>query len=425
MTDVDRRPLVAAGAPGVGQSTAGRSPSIDALRGFALFGIIIVNAPFFAHPVSYIPTATSMWDALAIWATNAFGAGKFFLIFSFLFGFGFATILARSDAATPGDEARLRGRFLRRLAGLFAFGCLHAVFLFYGDILVLYAMLGLVLWGCRNAKPRTLLMAAAIIWLVAVALQTLVLQQANFDALAAGAGGRTMPGQGYLGGFLDGAAQRLKDLPQALAFVGLFNGPAALAMFLAGLAMGRLKLFPIPKERLARLRRPAFAAFAVGTLASGAAMMVVMIGIARPGSVSGMGISAAVLTLSLMAPGLSFGMAILVLRWAEANPGSAAMHWLAAAGASSLSGYILHSVILGAVFMGWGFGLYGALGPGLVFAAGVAAFLVVVIILNIWKRWFLFGPDEWLLRCFADLSWHPLLRPAAGEQRRNSLERRT
>jgi uncharacterized protein len=101
-----------------------RDIAIDALRGFALLGIIVVNAPYFAGPLAQMPTTAV--DLAAFWFSTAFGMGKFFLIFSFLFGFGFSIMLGRA----AGDQSPIKAKFFRRLFALFLIGALHAVFCF-------------------------------------------------------------------------------------------------------------------------------------------------------------------------------------------------------------------------------------------------------------------------------------------------------
>jgi uncharacterized protein len=374
--------------------TRKRSAPLDALRGFALMGIILVNAPFFAGPLRNLVPGNAL-DAAALWLTAAFAAGKFFLIFSFLFGFGFGTILARAEA--QGED--VRGRFLRRLSVLFAFGALHAWLLFLGDILMLYAVLGLALWACRGWPARRLLAVAAIIYLVGVALQTLALQAAVENSASQSA---PIIGQGYLGGFWDAAAQRLAELPDSLAFILAFNGAPALAMFLAGLALGRGGLFPPDKERLSKLRPLVHRCLAAGAAISGVAACAPFLTAAASYQ------AAAFAVLCLAAPLLSFGMAGAFLALAMRHEENRVVRWLAKTGGSSLSGYILHSVLFGAIFTGWGLGFYGALGPAAVLAIALGVFAAIVAALNFWRRFFRFGPDEWLLRSIVDLEWKPM-----------------
>ena len=386
-----------AGISGSGSGTArpARSPEVDALRGIALFGIILVNAPFFAGPLNSLHVES--WpDAFAIWLTGALFAGKFFLIFSFLFGFGFATLLARAER----EGADIRPRFLRRLLALFVFGALHACFLFAGDILMLYAALGLLLWCCRHWSRRSLLTAASLACLLGVLLQTAALWAVLHEATGGQAPAVT-PGAAYLGGFRDVAAARIAELPSSLGFVLFFNGLPALAMFFAGLALGREGAFPPPAERLRNQQWGYRAALVIAACVSGIAMLVVLSG-SQASSVIALAVLAAA------APALSYGLAGTALVLIHRHAGSHLVRWLAKSGSSSLTGYILHSVLLGAVFYGWGLGLYGALGPAAILAVGVAVFVVIVLSLNVWRHFFRYGPDEWLMRCFVDLEWKPI-----------------
>jgi uncharacterized protein len=380
--------------------TPDRSKAIDALRGFALLGIVAVNAQFFAAPLTSAPIFKSPLDILAYWFLSAFAMGKFFLIFSFLFGFGFATILDRAQASGK----PVRGRFFRRLLALFLFGLLHATFLFSGDILMLYALLGIVLWLCRSWSNRALLFATAVAYVIAIGCQVMLLQFTSEDLVPAA----IEPGRGYLGGFVEGARQRISDWPIVLPFILLFNGPAAFAMFLTGLAAGRLKLVPPTEELLVRLAPGASIALLVAATATGSAGALLLPG---SGFSSSLITSGAILD-AIFAPVLSFSMAIGVLFWATKAKDSGLVRWLAVTGSSSLSGYIVHSVILGAIFNGWGVGLYGSLRPASVLAVSLATFVTIVAALNIWKKWFRYGPDEWLLRSIVDLEWKPLRNPA-------------
>jgi uncharacterized protein len=180
-----------------------RDRAVDALRGFALFGVILVNVPFFAFPIYEGPALTTATDQLAFGALLTLAVGKFFLIFSFLFGFGFATSIAADNR-----RGRASGpRFAQRLIALLLFGLVHAVFLFIGDILILYAMLGVLLWLSRDLSPRTLLILSGLAYLVAIGAQAAALTATDFD----GDGVLSRATEAYLGGFWDAVAFRLSE----------------------------------------------------------------------------------------------------------------------------------------------------------------------------------------------------------------------
>ncbi|MFC0253246.1 DUF418 domain-containing protein [Massilia consociata] len=145
-----------------------RIDALDVLRGFALLGICIVNVEFFNRPVveSGLGMAQGLHglDWLVAWVVAYFFSGKFWTIFTLLFGMGFALMLER---------ARQAGRsflpvYLRRIAALLVFGLLHHVFLWSGDILISYAVGALLLLVALFARGRWLL--AAILACMALAL---------------------------------------------------------------------------------------------------------------------------------------------------------------------------------------------------------------------------------------------------------------
>ncbi|MEW6252954.1 MAG: hypothetical protein AB1716_20135, partial [Planctomycetota bacterium] len=141
-----------------------RIVAVDALRGFALLGILLVNMGFFSAPFHDILLEGSRWpawpDRAAEFAVRALAEGKFYVLFSLLFGVGMALQMQR--AATRGGG--FSGYYVRRLAVLFVLGAAHALLLWYGDILTNYALVGLLLLLFRRRKDGTVLTWAAFIY---------------------------------------------------------------------------------------------------------------------------------------------------------------------------------------------------------------------------------------------------------------------
>ena len=149
---VEPGPFDAGGGP---RPTKQRIVVLDAVRGLALFGILVVNVPLFFWPSQFIPLgdipAPTFFDEAAK-ALVRFGfEGKFFTIFSLLFGIGVALQLSR------GHSAR---RIVRRLALLALFGAVHVTVFWWGDILLHYAILGLALVLTRHWPARRLMRTA-------------------------------------------------------------------------------------------------------------------------------------------------------------------------------------------------------------------------------------------------------------------------
>ena len=128
---------------------------LDALRGFALLGILFVNMTWFTG-FAVLPAdrraemTTAPADAVTAWLIHFLVDGKFWSLFALLFGAGAAVQWARAQAR--GDDCtRL---FLRRSFALIFIGLLHAVFLWFGDIVSLYAVVGLALLLFRRCSDR-------------------------------------------------------------------------------------------------------------------------------------------------------------------------------------------------------------------------------------------------------------------------------
>ncbi|WP_291867767.1 DUF418 domain-containing protein [Bradyrhizobium sp.] len=338
-------------------------------------------------------------DRWAFGGLTALAIGKFFLIFSFLFGFGFATSISADQR-----QGRASGpRFARRLSGLLAFGLLHAVFLFIGDILILYAFLGILLWLARDRGPRTLLALSAIAYLVAIAAQAAALTSTDFEGGAVVARANAA----YLGSFWDAVRFRLsEDIWIGQPFILIFNGPAALSMFLAGLALAKSGGFPGTPGRRARPMLGC-SLLGIGLAVSVASLAWVGPDYTAPVTGATVGQFIAAMARSAAAPLLSAGYGLVLIsatdRWPDA-------HWvrlLALAGQMTLTGYLLHSVILAFVFGGWGLGLYGQVSAAQCVAIGVVVYLSLVALFSLWKRRFRYGPDEWLLRSWIELKSKP------------------
>ena len=137
-----------------------RSEWLDALRGFALLGILVLNIQVFSGyafrglvSTTAMPSAAYLLDPVLDLLAHAMGQGKFYSLFSFLFGLGFALQLRRA----PGTDVQALPVVRRRMAWLLVFGLAHALLLWFGDILTVYAVFGFALIWFRNVSQRVLL----------------------------------------------------------------------------------------------------------------------------------------------------------------------------------------------------------------------------------------------------------------------------
>lgn len=389
-------------------STPGRIHTLDSLRGFALLGILVVNLPYFGHSIYVEPEIVGAADAAVTWLVAALGQVKAFSLFSFLFGYGLAVQMER--AAARGEA--LGPRYARRLVGIFAFGVAHAVLLFAGDVLTIYAALGAVLWAVRGWSPRRLVgLAAASLGIAALgfgALGALTGQgmSGSLDvALAARADAA------FAGSFLDAAGQRLRDLPVMLPFLAVYNGPVALAMFALGLAAGKVGVFSEVDRWEPRLRRAVPWALAVAVPGNALYATVATWGVALPTWLNVVGTAGVVVA----GPALTFAFLVGVVAAERSGRLAWALRPIRAAGRMSLTNYLGESLLAGFVFCGWGLGLWGEIGAVGCLLLTPVLFGVLVAFSTAWTRRFRNGPLEWLLRSWTYGRWQPLGAPAVPE----------
>ena len=225
----DSTPIIAA----TGRLEAPVRPSqriltIDILRGFAIFGILLVNMEFFNQSaynlVAELKTPATLLDQFARWFIAFFGEGKFYSTFSFLFGLGMAIQLHRAEER----NARFGPFWLRRMLALLGFGLIHAYFFWPGDILILYSVCGIALLLWRKARPRTLLIWALVFLLLPLLINAGLMGLVEVGKMAGGeealtqmfdqqiANYRVLGEQAdriyATGGFLEMTAQRVRDM---------------------------------------------------------------------------------------------------------------------------------------------------------------------------------------------------------------------
>lgn len=364
-----------------------RTADIDLLRSIALIGIAVVNIPFLANPPTLVRPAGT--DAVAQFLVEWLFQGKFFILFSFVFGWGFAVQIAAAQREGQSAAARLS----LRLTGLALLGIAHGLLVFAGDILLLYALLGAGLLMLCRASPKVLL--AVMAGCVVLAMASLALLGALLPEVFAAMGPPPTTG-GYRGGIADSIRQRIGEWPSAFAFVVLFNGPIAFAAFAGGLLAARLGAMEPGSPLHARFDRalPRFLVVGLGLNAVYAAAMAGLFG-------EGAAALAGFALLAVAAPVLSIAYLLLIIRASRRWP---AADRIAAPGRMSLTCYVLEGVLAGLIFNGYGLGLYGTVGAMgcLLIALGVAAATHGAA--TLWLRAFQQGPLEAILRWWTRLA---------------------
>ncbi len=354
---------------------------MDALRGLALAGIVWVNAAYFAAPWGLVESRGAADDLFA-WATLVFATGKFFPLFSFLFGLGLGVAAASVEA---GAERRMR----RRLGALMVCGALHAVLLFNGDILLLYGVVGWLVWRMRGAPDRTLVRRAILAGAAGVVTQALIMTPWVLLAPPA-----AVTGEGYLGSYFEVVGARVAELPEAVLVLGAFNGGIALAAILLGLVVGRRGLPVTPTGELIELAR-------WRTLLAGGLVLsaVAAAGLRAEGEGIGVGVLCA-FVWSLAAPCVALGWFCGVWRCLARRVEAWPVRMLARLGSMSLSAYLGHSLLLGVIYHGWGLGLHGSVGWAAVVLGAWGVFALLWAGAAVWRSRASLGPVEWLMKAW-------------------------
>lgn len=370
-------------------TTTKRRNEVDIIRMASLIGICVVNIPFLALPVeSVIIPPDGFLDRSAAFLVECFFQLKFFILFSFIFGWGMA-VQARSAKSKGQSFAR---RYFQRMFGLALLGVAHAVFVFSGDILLLYALLGSLLWLIKDWSPRRLMKMAA--WMVLVSLMSLTLLAALIDAMLPDDAGlfAATDGPSLGGGFFEATQARMMDWPVTFAFLLLLQGPLAFGAFAAGLAAAKTDFFSENSDGMNQLQQRVplllVIALPLNLLYAG-----VMGGIV-PESYEILSLLGFAL-IAIGAPALSTVYLYLFIRLSRKIK---VPHLLVLAGQNSLSSYVAQGVFGGLVFGTYGLGLFGSLGHGALLPLSVAIAFASMVFVGIFANIFGRGPLEPILR---------------------------
>lgn len=378
---------------------------LDALRGFALIGICLANYPEFSlytfQPESVaasMPTAGA--DAVVKFLLAMFVDGKFYTIFSLLFGIGFSIIISRAEAR-GGNGISL---FYRRMSTLLLIGFAHMMLVWSGDILALYALVGMLLPLFRRASDRTLLAWAAVFLVLPVVVDTAAaLAGVSLSAPAVRAQwyycreyGITEENFGYwlrdaesyrkvLEFLVQGALVRVQEFVDGNRYFKVAG------LFLIGYCVGRRRMYANLGAYAVMLRRVALLGLTVGLPLS-----VFYAADTVEGRPAGPVLHDVLYLVSVYPVGFAYvaSLCLLYLR----RPDSALWRVMAAPGRMALSNYLGQSVVGMFLFYGIGLGLGAGIGlwPTELVALGVV--VVQAVFSAIWLSHCRFGPVEWLWR---------------------------
>lgn len=392
--------------------TSKRYVILDALRGFAILGICAANYPEFSlytfqskEITDAMPTAGI--DRVLRFILYFLVDGKFYTLFSLLFGIGFSIII--SNAARKGVNGfRI---FYRRMALLTLIGFLHLMFIWSGDILMLYALLGMCLPLLRNVSDRGLLRTAAFFLLLPIAVDAVTqvlgvslsapavreqwrycdrygITEENFGYWL-----RDATSYGDMFKFLiQGAWVRVQEFVDGNRYFKVFG------LFVLGFYIGRNRMYADLAAQKPLLRHVT----TIG-LAAGLPLSLLYAWSCMNGHPLGNAVHTAIYTVSVYPLGLAYmcGMCLIYLRHKDL----AVWRRLAYPGRMALTNYIGQSVIGALLFYGIGLGLGASFGLVQTELVVAGVYLFQMAFSRVWLRFFRFGPLEWIWRMLTYGRW--------------------
>lgn len=399
-------------AENTSQPVKNRIVTLDALRGFALLGIALANFPEFSlwtflDHETQMKMQTGSLDAIVRCLQYLLVDGKFYTIFSVLFGIGFYIII--SHAIQRGANGfRI---FYRRMLILLIIGLAHLMLLWSGDILMLYAAIGMLLPLFRNCNPKTLLWWSGFLFLLPTAIEVWraasginpadMLYSAWWNTASAyGIGEENFAGwlrdaQSYkeMNAFLmQGAVERMWEFVSGQRYFKV------LALFLVGFYVGKRQIFSNLEAHSELLRRVTKIGFGIGL-----PMSFIYAWSSMSGEPIGSILHSLIYTLSVYPMGFAYmsGFSLLYLR----HRNNRVWNMLAYPGRMALTCYIMQSVAGIILFYGIGFGMGATAGLTFSEFAATAVFAAETALCALWLKHFNFGPLEWIWRMFTYGKW--------------------
>ena len=430
-----------------------RLETVDILRGFALFGVLAANMVLFSGYDNNPAVYADFWDKAILIGIQFFIRAKFYTLFSFLFGWGMSVQML--NAAKKGH--RFLPVFARRMAILFVFGTLHGTLIWMGDILTLYAILGVGLLLFRKQSERVLLITAvsfitfAILlnlpsqtinniknligeWLpyaLLVALPLLLLMlyigrrqirqyiddhprflektavfliilaiyvaffRDEYEQLIELMRSGNLPNSIYAtGDYWEITQKRVQDYLRVQSRFTYYIGNV-FSMFLLGFYVGKRQIFRHVDDHLPLLKKTAVISLIIGVIFNGMfAYDNVNSGWIDPYYKQ----TATVFFRSIGAPALMLFYVSSITLLTRQQRWLARLQPLGNLGRMALTNYLAQSLIFTLIFYGYGLGLYGQTDPTFGFILTVAFFAVQMRLSGWWLRGHQFGPMEWLWR---------------------------
>jgi uncharacterized protein len=367
-----------------------RDTAPDVLRGFALLGILVVNIQFMA--LNSDQGARGEWtqgfaNGSATFLIAALFAGKFYLLFSFLFGYS-SNYVIRNDKSN-------RARWVKRCFVLIGLGALHFTFLWHGDIIFLYGFFGLLLTFFFFRADRTLKIWSRIVFSISTFFIVLIGALAFIaeNVLDEDLGSNTVSRLDEIlvnGTFLDSIPARLEVWALSISLGIFLQGGLAFAAFLLGIRLARSNFLstPIDKDANSRLMKKGLVlGLPIQIIAA-----VTLLQNEQAAQPSESIYLVALFVSFVTAPLLSIFYVGIIRKLVQEKPHL--VLWMMPAGKMSLTVYISQSVVTSLIFGPWGLGLFQDLQTWQVFLLAFAVWLLLSYLAAEWLKRFNQGPLE-------------------------------
>ncbi|MEJ2707957.1 MAG: M20/M25/M40 family metallo-hydrolase [Anaerolineales bacterium] len=368
---------------------------VDILRGFAIFGILVANMASYSGQPYGVSNVSDPIDKSVLLLIQFLITAKFYSLFSFLFGWGMSVQMRR--ALEKGK--RFVPVFVRRMLILLAFGILHGVLIWTGDILTLYAILGLLLLLFRKRSQKLILAAVLVVLLFSILL-TLPWKPVEAFVNAYTSATSFMrystndPNSYANGSYFQITRLRLQDFLGANSnFIFYFGN--VFGMFLLGLYTGKRRIFENIDQHQRLLRWVLVIGFAIGASFNGLLVWQIL----HPGWLQGDYQRTILIALRTFgAPALMlFYVSGFILLYQNQN-WRTRIEPLSSVGRMALSNYLLQSVVATLIFYNYGLGLYGQISPTVGLILTTIIYIGQIRLSNWWFSRYQFGPMEWVWR---------------------------
>ncbi|PID95175.1 MAG: hypothetical protein CSA95_01080 [Bacteroidetes bacterium] len=378
-----------------------RIEQIDILRGFALLGVLLVNAlgynaSFFDFGGFYSTFTDPLNSSVYHFITN-YGADKFIGLFSFLFGVSFSIMYLKNRYS----ETEFATFYVRRLLVLMIFGIIHITFFWAGDILFTYSLMGIILLSSRKLPSRLLLFMSIFTYFLPIIYIALNVSFPSLPDALSSTSSITMPEvlDTYANGaYIDVFKLRLHEYFSFRYINLIYYVPKIISLFLFGYLFHKHQFFEKIKQSKNRYLILSIILLFVGIVLNTYTLEIAGRLVNMETSPYATAIYMLIFEVTNVVLILSYILIILTLTKNKffrymLNP-------LKYIGRMTLTNYLMYSIIFTTIMYAYGFGQFGSFEPWQLLIFSILFFIVQIAVCKTWLQHFRFGPFEWLWRRF-------------------------